>query len=54
MQIIGFTTLAVKHIDSESQVETYLQKIMTSGNHLLGLINDILDMSHIESGQDTS
>lgn len=49
--IIGFTTLAVKHIDSREQVETYLQKIMTSGNHLLGLINDILDMSHIESGK---
>ncbi len=49
--IIGFTTLAVAHIDQKDRVEGYLQKIMTSGNHLLSLINDILDMSHIESGK---
>ena len=49
--IIGFTTLAITHIDHQSQVEEYLKKIMTSGNHLLSLINDILDMSHIESGK---
>ena len=49
--IIGFTTLAVTHIDNKNQVEEYLKKIMTSGNHLLSLINDILDMSHIESGR---
>lgn len=49
--IIGFTTLAISHIDEREQVEGYLQKIMTSGNHLLNLINDILDMSHIESGK---
>ncbi len=49
--IIGFTTLAITHIDHREQVETYLKKIMTSGNHLLSLINDILDMSRIESGK---
>ena len=49
--IIGFTTLAIKHIDHRDQVESYLEKIMTSGNHLLNLINDILDMSYIESGK---
>ena len=49
--IIGFTTLAASHIDNRDQVEMYLQKIKTSGSHLLSLINDILDMSHIESGK---
>ena len=49
--IIGFTALAASRIDNRDQVELYLQKIMTSGNHLLSLINDILDMSHIESGK---
>ena len=49
--IIGFTALALTHIDRKEQVEEYLKKIMTSGNHLLSLINDVLDMSHIESGK---
>ncbi len=49
--IIGFTALALTHIDRKEQVEGYLKKIMTSGNHLLSLINDILDMSRIESGK---
>lgn len=49
--IIGFTTLATDHIDNKEQVKEYLNKIMTSGNHLLGLINDVLDMSRIESGK---
>lgn len=49
--IIGFTTLALTRIDRKDQVEEYLKKIMTSGNHLLSLINDVLDMSHIESGK---
>lgn len=49
--IIGFTNLAATHIDQRDQVESYLKKIMTSGNHLLSLINDILDMSRIESGK---
>ncbi len=49
--IVGFTNLALTHIDRQDQVEEYLKKIMTSGNHLLSLINDILDMSRIESGK---
>ena len=49
--IIGFTALAAKHIDQKERVEEYLKKIMSSGNHLLSLINDILDMSRIESGK---
>lgn len=49
--IVGFTTLALNHIDCQERVEEYLKKIMTSGNHLLSLINDILDMSRIESGK---
>ncbi len=49
--IVGFTTLAINHIDSRDQVEEYLKKIMSSGNHLLSLINDVLDMSQIESGK---
>ena len=49
--IVGFTTLALTHIEHKEQVEEYLKKIMTSGNHLLSLINDVLDMSRIESGK---
>ena len=49
--IVGFTNLAITHIDRKDQVVEYLKKIQTSGNHLLSLINDILDMSHIESGK---
>ncbi len=48
--IIGFTALAKTHLDDTAQVKDYLEKISTSGNHLLSLINDILDMSRIESG----
>lgn len=49
--IVGFTSLAITHIDRQEQVKEYLEKIMTSGNHLLNLINDVLDMSRIESGK---
>ena len=49
--IVGFTSLAIAHIERREQVEEYLKKIMSSGNHLLNLINDVLDMSHIESGK---
>ena len=49
--IIGFTTLAVSHLDDKERVKEYLTKILASGNHLLSLINDILDMSRIESGK---
>lgn len=49
--IIGFTALAASHIDNKEQVQDYLSKIQTSSNHLLSLINDVLDMSRIESGR---
>ena len=49
--IIGFATLAVSNIDSREKVRDYLGKILSSGNHLLSLINDVLDMSWIESGK---
>ena len=49
--IIGFTTLAVSHLDDRDRVKEYLTKILASGSHLLSLINDILDMSRIESGK---
>ncbi len=48
--IIGFTALAQTHMDDPSQVQDYLAKISTSSTHLLSLINDVLDMSRIESG----
>lgn len=49
--IIGFTTIAASHIDNKEQVRDCLQKVLASSNHLLSLINDILDMSRIESGK---
>ena len=49
--IIGFATIAASHIDSREQVRACLQKVLSSSNHLLSLINDILDMSRIESGK---
>ncbi len=51
--IVGFTTLAASHIDNKDQVLDYLQKISVSSQHLLSLINDVLDMSRIESGKVT-
>ena len=48
--VIGFTDLARAHVDDPQAVEGYLDKISTSSTHLLNLINDILDMSRIESG----
>ena len=49
--IIGFTALAQTHIDDRDQVEDYLKKISVSSQHLLSLINDVLDMSRIENGK---
>ena len=49
--IIGFTSLAASHIDNRELVKDYLRKIGTSSEHLLSLINDVLDMSRIESGK---
>ncbi|MCI7796108.1 MAG: response regulator [Lachnospiraceae bacterium] len=49
--IIGFTSLAASHIDKPEQVRDYLTKIQTASSHLMSLINDVLDMSRIESGK---
>lgn len=49
--IIGFTSLANTHLDNKERVKDYLAKIMSSSNHLLSLINDVLEMSRIESGK---
>ena len=49
--IIGFTALAAKHLGDKNAVEGYLSKIRQSCEHLMSLINDVLDMSRIESGK---
>ncbi len=49
--IIGFTNLAQAHMDNQEKVKDYLEKIASASSHLLGLINDVLDMSRIESGK---
>lgn len=51
--IIGFTELASSHLDQPEKVRDYLGKIGMSSEHLLSLINDVLDMSRIESGKVT-
>lgn len=49
--IVGMTAIASNHIDDQEQVQNCLKKITLSSKHLLGLINDVLDMSKIESGK---
>ena len=49
--VIGYATLALNNIENAGKVKDYLSKILSSSNHLLHLINDILDMSRIESGK---
>lgn len=51
--IVGMTAIATAHIDDPQQVQNCLKKITMSSRHLLGLINDVLDMSKIESGKMT-
>ena len=49
--IVGMTAIATAHIDDSEQVQNCLRKITMSSKHLLGLVNDVLDMSKIESGK---
>ena len=49
--IIGFSKLALKHLERPDKIKDYLKKISYSGNQLLALINDILELSKIEAGQ---
>ncbi|MBP3678610.1 MAG: response regulator, partial [Agathobacter sp.] len=49
--ITGFANLAQTHIEDKNLVKDYLDKIQSASKHLLNLINDILDMSRIESGK---
>lgn len=51
--IVGFATLMEKDVEKADKVRDYTRKIMFSSQHLLNLINDILDMSRIESGKTT-
>ena len=49
--IIGFSSLAAAHVNQPEKVQDYLMKIQTASSHLMSLINDVLDMSRIESGK---
>lgn len=49
--VIGFTNLALQVVDDKEKVQDYLSKILISGNHLLGIVNEVLEISRIESGQ---
>ena len=49
--ILGMTDIALTHIDNKERVLNSINKIKASGKQLLQLINEVLDMSHIESGK---
>ncbi len=51
--VIGYATIASAHIDEKERVKDSLKKILSSGEHLQGLINDVLDMSRIEAGKES-
>ncbi len=51
--VIGFATIATAHLDEKERVKDCLRKILSSGEHLQGLINDVLDMSRIEAGKES-
>ncbi len=50
--VIGYATIAASHLDERERVKDSLRKILSSGEHLQGLINDVLDMSRIEAGKE--
>ena len=49
--IMGMTTIALSHIDEKARVQDCLDKIRTASSHLMSLVNDVLDMSRIDSGR---
>lgn len=49
--VIGMTDIALKHIDDKEYVKKCLENVSSAGNHLITLINDILDISQVESGK---
>lgn len=49
--VVGFTNLAIQAGDDKEKVQDYLSKIQVSSNHLLGIVNEVLEISRIESGQ---
>ena len=49
--IIGMTSIGLSHIDEKARVQDCLLKIKTSSTHLMSLVNDVLDMSRIDSGR---
>ena len=51
--IVGFSQLMLRHYKNPDKVRNYAEKIVVSSQHLLSLINDVLDMSKIESGKTT-
>ncbi len=51
--VIGFATIATAHLEEKDRVKDCLKKILSSGEHLQGLINDVLDMSRIEAGKES-
>ncbi len=51
--VIGYATIAAAHLNEKERVKDSLRKILSSGEHLQGLINDVLDMSRIEAGKES-
>ena len=51
--IVGMTAIALSHIDEKARVQDCLRKIQTASSHLMSLVNDVLDMSRIDSGRMT-
>lgn len=49
--IMGMTSIGLSHIDEKARVQDCLQKIQTASKHLMSLVNDVLDMSHIDSNR---